>query len=733
MHFIKSWKNNKFFFRFTLSYIIILIITLVIGNFQYYQAVKIIETDSKERNISLLEQCMEIIDRRLSQINKLTTQISLNNKISNSIKNSTPDIGINNLDLKNIIEDILQYSISNDFIMNFFVYLFNRDYIITPETLYDSSLFYKCALNYKNISYDTWKRDILARKSDGDYIPATLANISGVQHTIVTYIHSLPLEYNKEPLANLVVLIDQNEFNKLLANTMVTDKGFAYIADADGTIITCLSGKGQSIEPVSLDRKAGKGFVQRKISGEEMIITYTTSNSNHWVYVAAIPKYAVLAKAEYIKRTTLGIILISLFIGILIALILSYNLSKPVKNLIEDNVLLQEKMNNQIPIIQQAFYERLFKGKFSDLNEAKVILSYLNTEITAKRYMVIIMHMYDKDVVINREVVHELGMAKVFLKDIIIKYLGNKGLTYDIDERKTALLLYFNTEEDDVCLRNTEMIAKGIHDELLGIYNIHVSFTGGNLCRNLLEVYKSFDEAIEALNYEIFEREDCIFWYKNSIKSIKVYYYPVEMETRLQNCIKAGEEEELDKILAILYNENVINGKLPAQMLSYLVFQLRGTLMRLTSNTGVDIDLKSIIESMNFTITPEEDFQKIITVFHSVCYQFKKNKKSRNTTLKDQIIEYIKNSYMDPNISLYNVASKFGLTESYMSHFFKEQTGENFVSYLENIRIEHACEFLSKAGYSIDEIAGQVGYNSAQAFRRAFKRAKGLSPNNFRV
>jgi YesN/AraC family two-component response regulator len=97
------------------------------------------------------------------------------------------------------------------------------------------------------------------------------------------------------------------------------------------------------------------------------------------------------------------------------------------------------------------------------------------------------------------------------------------------------------------------------------------------------------------------------------------------------------------------------------------------------------------------------------------------------------MIEFINQAYQDASLSLSSVASKFSLTESYISQFFKEQNGENFSSYLEKIRMKHACELLSESEMPINEIAQCVGYYSDQVFRRAFKRFHGVTPNEFRV
>lgn len=762
MHFTGFWKKNKVFWNFVLSYLLMMIITLIVGSFAYYQAAKVVEADSRERNASMLEQSMEVIDRHLSQIDKLTMQIALNTELNRALQMTNPTAEMDNYRFRSLIESLAQYGINNDFILRLFIYMENSNYIITPESLYDPDLFYTRVLQYQNISLEEWKEKLLRGEYKGEYMPATPVLLADQPFSVVTYMRSIPIEYLKKPIGNIGVLIDENEFHKLLNRITSKNNGFVYIADTQGRILASSSSAGQKVEPIEIEPGKTSGSMQKKILGEDMVVTYTTSQYNNWVYVAAVPTRFVLSKVDYIKKTTFFIMLAALLIGFLIALYLSYRQAKPVKSIVKmvrefvddetetdrneydylrgnvsqiisSNVLLREKMNRQMPIIQQAFYERLFKGEMSDLSEVKAILSYLETDIEAEKYMVVIMHMYDRDVAVNRDIVQELDMAKIFLKETIIKYLGNKGLTYDIDEKKIALLIYFYSQDEELCIKNAEIITNGIHDELQVQHGIRVSFAGGSLCDSLLDVSRSFEEARQVMECADAQKaESKIVWYNDISREIKAYYYPVDTETKLMNCVKAGEQEELEKTLKAIYQENVVNRRLPQTMLKYLAFQLRGSLIRLIVSMEVDTDIKGLIENLNFSKPFDEVFEQMLDIYSKICSIFNEQKKCRTTQLKEQIIAYIHSSYMNSDLGLQSVASNVGLTEGYLSHFFKDQTGENFISYVENIRMQHACDLLKETDHSISEIAQKVGYNSDQAFRRAFKRVKGVSPNAYR-
>ena len=124
-------------------------------------------------------------------------------------------------------------------------------------------------------------------------------------------------------------------------------------------------------------------------------------------------------------------------------------------------------------------------------------------------------------------------------------------------------------------------------------------------------------------------------------------------------------------------------------------------------------------------------FKWIKESYCKICKFIIKNKKSHNTTLKDNILDFINKNYTDGNLSVCLVASHFNLSESYFSQFFKEQTGETFSSFLEKLRIELACSLIKTGNLSVDQIAQKTGYNNTNSFRRAFKKVTGVVPSAF--
>lgn len=78
------------------------------------------------------------------------------------------------------------------------------------------------------------------------------------------------------------------------------------------------------------------------------------------------------------------------------------------------------------------------------------------------------------------------------------------------------------------------------------------------------------------------------------------------------------------------------------------------------------------------------------------------------------------------------LAEEFHLSAQYISQLFKNEIGVNFLAYLTNIRMEYAKKLLLSKNYAIAEIAEKSGYGDYRVFTKAFKKAEGVTPSQYR-
>lgn len=83
------------------------------------------------------------------------------------------------------------------------------------------------------------------------------------------------------------------------------------------------------------------------------------------------------------------------------------------------------------------------------------------------------------------------------------------------------------------------------------------------------------------------------------------------------------------------------------------------------------------------------------------------------------------------DISLDDVVRHVGMNRSAFCVFFKRTMGKTFITYLNEYRIDLACQLLKQRNLSVSEICYHVGFTNIPYFNRTFKRIKGCSPTQY--
>lgn len=82
--------------------------------------------------------------------------------------------------------------------------------------------------------------------------------------------------------------------------------------------------------------------------------------------------------------------------------------------------------------------------------------------------------------------------------------------------------------------------------------------------------------------------------------------------------------------------------------------------------------------------------------------------------------------------SIDDVAAHVGLSPDRLRHVFKAQTGTSLVTYLNEVRIDHARTLLTQTGLPLKRIATLCGFRDEYYFSTVFRRLSGLPPGRFR-
>lgn len=765
MFLFKVNKNfdKKLFFSFILPYILVLAVPLVMGIGIYRIAANIVKEDIKQSNISMLNQSKNMVDEQLRQLDTLSLQLATNRKLASLYDLKEPFSATDYLNISNVIDELNSYTGNLDYLDRYFIYLKNSNYIITQGTLYKADLYYDMVLKFKPSKYKEWVGMMLSEHYTSKYVTLTDYDSQGLEVQRTSFVQSIPFDFNQVPKGAMIISFKNNKIAELISYIDISKGGFIYVENSDGDIITSLPKNMNMENHINSQELTGdKGFITKNIDGNEMIITYITSKERGWKYVIVLPSKLVFSNLNKFTFSTVKLFLITVLGGILIAGILAYLKSKPVfdivkqlkqfngddsnigkdafslingsvSNLISANNELQKDINNQKPLIRSTFLDKLIRGQV--YNEAEFIATskYVGIDISKGKTIVILLKVFNNestDINLNNEIMEELNISKAIIRGVLLKYFTGNVFFHDINQQTIAIILNSDVLDIENFYKEIEDVVTKVKRELVDTISLKVDASGGEPYSNPLELWHSFDQAEHAL--ENLDNESSIVWYHNVKTENENYYYPLDLELRLLNHTKLGDKVQVKNLLDFIYHENYVARRLNSCKCYDVVKEIKSTIRKILPNfkdsDAINENLRAVVSKNSYDV----NFKIVSEAYYDLCDLILRQKGNSNLILINKIKRYIEANYMDQNLCLYKVSSEFNLCEGYFSHLFKEQTDINFTDYLEKIRLDNAYTLLKNQDITITEISEMVGYNSAQSFRRAFKRLFGVSPTHVR-
>ena len=88
--------------------------------------------------------------------------------------------------------------------------------------------------------------------------------------------------------------------------------------------------------------------------------------------------------------------------------------------------------------------------------------------------------------------------------------------------------------------------------------------------------------------------------------------------------------------------------------------------------------------------------------------------------------------HYNEDISIEQYAASRSMSTSWFNRSFRSAVGTSPMKYILEVRIRNAQVLLETTDYSISDIASVIGYDNPLYFSRLFRKAKGLSPSQYR-
>jgi len=252
------------------------------------------------------------------------------------------------------------------------------------------------------------------------------------------------------------------------------------------------------------------------------------------------------------------------------------------------------------------------------------------------------------------------------------------------------------------------------------------SFLTGELQNVIKKLYHTLDEiSVVGLSQTVTLEEG----YKKTI----VYQHEEinNVLTRFEYLIKEYQNgkfrEELGKLFTIWKLQNK-----PQLWMEYISRQILYLVRKYNENMLSMTESEYMMEEAFFNaVSFDELTENLFEIYDIFMNDHQETFKVDSQEFFNSITDWLKGNLAE-SISLQNVCSHFGISQTYLSKMFRKYTEQSFSRYFTELRMRKAMELMrEQPELFIKDIAVMVGYTDQFYFSRIFRSVEGVSPMEY--
>ena len=275
-------------------------------------------------------------------------------------------------------------------------------------------------------------------------------------------------------------------------------------------------------------------------------------------------------------------------------------------------------------------------------------------------------------------------------------------------------------------------IRKEIEKQRDLFWDIRIAVFVGSTRPSLEQMTESMREALWLCKDRICRNQTWRFAASEPIDFSQRYRMDSAQKKRFQEVVEYRNadqfEHELTESFHKLLKDRQLNGQMVEdwfhEVVSVCVFGME------ENRKEAELTAQKIQEQYWYCTSVQEVFQLLLRIRKKI-EQVNREKASQEARPITEAKKYIQEHFQEP-LRLEDVSSIVGFNATYFSTLFKKETGQNFVDYLTELRINKAKELLCEADVSVSDAAELVGYRDLKYFSRLFKKTTGISPSDYK-
>ncbi len=392
--------------------------------------------------------------------------------------------------------------------------------------------------------------------------------------------------------------------------------------------------------------------------------------------------------------------------------------------------LLRDSYLKSLPILRELFLNELISGNGKEDTE-KRLKEYEIDLIGARKWVTAVIGIEpEAGPLAHHQELIPISVRRL-IEDNLKPYCRNavfatsEGLALivaiDDDKTKTALI----DQLGDIC------------KECRRILEVTVTIGIGHSSQSLEELGVSYQSAVDALGYKAIVGPGSTI-YINDMEPVNrgKLQFDAKEEAELIGAIKFGGREKIEEMVQQI-TARMEDAKVHVRQQQIYMMAVINVLMRLIQqydlNASEVLQVPEKYQEIPDAMQNREEFEEWL--IRTACRISEMMGRERDNTAKRMILDakqYIQENYQNPDLSVEMVCRQLHLSPAYFSTMFKKETGQTYVGYLTQLRLDKAVELLNTTDDKTYIIAQKVGYQEQNYFSYVFKKRFGVSPTRFR-
>lgn len=391
---------------------------------------------------------------------------------------------------------------------------------------------------------------------------------------------------------------------------------------------------------------------------------------------------------------------------------------------------LEDYFQEALPALKSNFLISLIEGRVSEEDYKRFLTAY-QIDMKGPLFCCVVFHTSANHVPegmdslllsmsVDREIKQRLA-EKWKCQEFI--YLGDTVLVLEVDTEENLVQI---TDECDRFCRWAYRIMGAV-----------VTAGVGTTCESLYDISTSYEGAREAVSYRV------LYGTKRAINIGEIVPKESKIQTQqeearmheLFRAIHVGDEEEIEKAARKEIEKLHKNAKTIGQY-NLATMEIVSGYFKFCSNNSLDFnEMSGNVPNLYQKVSQMDESALtswIIGMSLKISEQLKNARNSTSRRLVTEAQNIVRERYMESEITLDDVCSALGVSNSYFSSIFKKEMGKSFISYLTDYRMDIAAEMILNTTEKSYTIAEKVGYLDANYFGYVFKKRFGMSPSKYR-